>query len=252
MANECKTLTMGSDATGDNAEYFPEEMKGSVVSYPQRCALWGDGGFHGNCDGRLFLSLVLRYDPATVADPMMGSGTTRDVIEGLNRHRRLSIKYWGGDLRKGFDLLTQDLPGSFDFIWIHPPYWSIVKYSEHPNDLCNAYEYPDFLRKLQICLRRCFDALKAGGRLAVLVGDVRRFGIYTPIARDVLAMEPYLGQIRSVIIKAQHKCRSDNKRYSQMEDVRIQHEYCIVFRRDGPVLRNLREQIHRPGGNGVK
>ena len=37
--------------------------------------------------------------------------------------------YWGGDLREGFDLIKQDLPGQFNFLWIHPPYWNIIHYS---------------------------------------------------------------------------------------------------------------------------
>lgn len=80
--------------------------------------------------------------------------------------------------------------------------------------------------------RRCYSALTPGGRLAVLVGDVRRRGSYKPIVRDVMNMESELGQLRSVIIKAQHDCRSDRIRYAHMEDVPIQHEYCVVFRRD--------------------
>jgi hypothetical protein len=52
----------------------------SIVSYPERCTLWGDGRYRGNCDGRLFLNLVRRYNAKRVADPMVGSGTTRDVI----------------------------------------------------------------------------------------------------------------------------------------------------------------------------
>ena len=204
---------------------------GSLVSYPQRCNAWGDGRYRGNCDGRLFLQLVQHYRPRCVADPMLGSGTTRDVIAGLNRHKTADIRYWGSDLRLGFNLLTNDLPGTFDLVWIHPPYWSIIKYSDHPDDLSNASEYPDFQRRLRICLRRCIAALNPGGRLAILVGDVRRFGVYTPIVRDVLNLESELGQLRAIIIKAQHNCRSDGTEYTRLEDPRILHEYCIVFKR---------------------
>ncbi len=203
----------------------------SVVSYPKRCNLWGSARYRGNCDGRLFLNLVLRYQAKRVADPMMGSGTTRDVIDWVNERTQRSIEFWGGDLHQGFNLLTQDLPASFDFVWIHPPYWSIIKYSDHPDDLSNAYEYPDFVRKLRTCLKRCHDALTPGGRLAVLVGDVRRFGTYIPIVRDVLNLEGELGAIRAVLIKTQHNCKSDGKNYGRMEDPLIQHEYCVVFKK---------------------
>ncbi len=203
----------------------------SLVSYPERCSLWGDARYRGNCDGRLFKDLVLRYGARRVADPMMGSGTTRDVITGLNKFLAEPIDYWGGDLREGFDLTTTDLPGTYDLVWIHPPYWNIIRYSSDPDDLSSPETYEDFRHRLALCLRRCSASLVPGGRLAVLVGDVRRQGRYTPIVRDVLRLERDLGELRSIIIKAQHHCRSDAVDYASMEDVPIRHEYCVVFKK---------------------
>ena len=204
----------------------------SVVSYPKRCSLWGSGSFRGNCDGRLFLALALRYGAKRVADPMMGSGTTRDVVAWLNKHQGTDIKYWGADLKTGFNLYTRELPSHFDLVWLHPPYWNIIRYSDDPADLSSCDDYECFRQRLCLCLERCFRALDLGGRLAVLVGDVRKRGRYTPIVRDVLNMEDELGPIQSVIIKTQHACRSDWRDYRHMPDVRIRHEYCVVFRRD--------------------
>lgn len=211
--------------------YQPDPHMTSLVSFPQRCNLWGDPRFHGNCDGTLFKELVLRYEPKSVADPMMGSGTTRDVIAGLNGHRDLDIRYWGSDLTKGFNATSQRLPGTFDFVWVHPPYWNIVRYGNSPADLSGCVTYEEFRTGLRATLRNCFEAVKPGGRLAILVADVRRRGRYFPIVRDLLNWEGELGELRSIIIKAQHNVRSDAKKYPPMEDVRIQHEYCVVFRK---------------------
>ena len=63
----------------------------------------------------------------------------------------------------------------------------------------------------------------------MLIGDVRRKGQYTAIIKDVLDF-PY-GEIRSVIIKVQHNCTSDRKRYGKLEDMPIRHEYCVVFKK---------------------
>lgn len=218
------------DIDKDSTLYRSGTPLGSIVSYPERCPAWGDARYRGNCDGRLFLQLVQHYQPKSVADPMLGSGTTRDVVAGLNRHAQSGIRYWGDDLRTGFNLLTTDLPGSFDFVWIHPPYWNIVRYSDHLSDLSTFDIYEEFRAALRVCLTRCYAALAPGGRLAVLVGDVRRGGRYTPIVRDVLNLECELGQLRSVIIKSQHRCRSDGVDY-RLKDPRILHEYCLVFQR---------------------
>lgn len=213
------------------ASYVSNPAMTSLVSYPQRCRLWGDAGYRGNCDETLFKDLVLRYGARCVADPMQGSGTTRHVIEGLNRHRGLGIQYWGGDLRFGFNLLRQDLPGTYDLVWVHPPYWNIIRYSNDPDDLSMAQDYAGFLKQLHLCLTRCYRALISGGRLVVLVGHIRRRGTYTPLGRDTMNMAESLGELVSVIIKAQHHCQSDAKAYGHMPEVPIKHEYCLVFQK---------------------
>ena len=209
--------------------YAEDENMTSVVSYPDRYGGWGDGRYRGNCDGRLFKDLVLRYRAKKVADPMAGSGTTRDVIAGLNKYKKAGIEYWGGDLRQGFDLTQQELPGRYELIWLHAPYWNIIRYSDSPADLSTIEDYEEFRGLLMACLKRCFDALVPGGRLAVLIGDVRRKGKYTPIIKDILNFPQ--GEIRSIIIKVQHNCMSDRKAYGRMEDVPIRHEYCLVFKK---------------------
>jgi hypothetical protein len=209
--------------------YAEDENMTSVVSYQDR-GPWGNPKYRGNCSGRLIKNLILRYSARRVADPMQGSGTSRDVVEGLNKCKKTGISYWGGDLREGFDLTMQDLPGKFDFVWIHPPYWNIIRYSnKNPNDLSNCDSYEEFRRLLMVCLKRCYEALELGGRLAILIGDVRRSGKYTPIVKDVLNLP--IGEIRSIIIKLQHNCTSDRKMYGKMEDVPIKHEYCVIFKK---------------------
>ena len=99
--------------------------------------------------------------------------------------------------------------------------------------LCDDYD--EFIGKLRACLKRCYDALEYGGRLAVLVGDVRRKGSYYPLIRELLNL-PF-GQLRSIIIKVQHNCNSDRKSYGKLEDVPIKHEYCVVFKK--PLYENI-------------
>ena len=86
---------------------FAQSMT-SIVSYPQRCNQWGSPGFRGNCDGQLFKNLVPRYGARRVADPMMGSGTTKDVIDGLEPNDLGKLPYelgvsgeCAGELKEG-------------------------------------------------------------------------------------------------------------------------------------------------------
>jgi len=208
----------------------------SLVSIPSRNRRWGSSSYRGNCDGTLFKDLVRLYKPKSVADPMLGSGTTADVMHGLHQAGLYRGRFWGSDLKRGFNLLTSLMPGEFDFVWIHPPYWDIIRYSETPDDLSTLSSYEEFRQALAACLDRCYQALLPGGRLAVLVGDVRRRGRYYCLGHDVMALAGRLGELRSVIIKAQHNCTSDSKRYGTMEDPPIKHEYCIVFKKPQTTL----------------
>ncbi|MCK6570115.1 site-specific DNA-methyltransferase [Myxococcota bacterium] len=212
--------------------YQADPNFGSVVSYPARCPAWGKSSYRGNCDGTLFKELLLRYRPKTVADPMMGSGTTGDVVRGMNRHLGTGIEFFGADLRTGFDLERDPLPGPFEFIWLHPPYWDIVRYSQaDPRDLSQTAEWPDFCMRLSACLLRCAGALTPGGHLAVLVGDIRKRGRYYSMAAELLSHRGAFGELRSILIKGQHRCTSDRKTYAPFVDAPIRHEYCLLFRR---------------------
>jgi len=206
-------------------------LTSSVISIPQRDNRWGDCRYRGNCDGTLFRELVLRYEPRSVLDPMMGSGTTRDVARELTAGGQRRLRYRGLDLKKGFDILADTPDEFFDLVWIHPPYWDIVRYSDDPADLSSYESWDEFRVALALALRRCHEWLGPGGRLAVLVGDVRKRGRYYPLVREVLNLDGTVGELRSVIIKLQHNCQSDTTVYSRLEDVRIAHEYCIVFKR---------------------
>jgi hypothetical protein len=223
--------TTGTTREEISADYRLTPGLCSLVSIPWRNRRWGSSSYRGNCDGTLFKDLVLWYKPRSVADPMLGSGTTADVMHGLREAGAYRGRFWGSDLKRGFNLLTTPMPGNFEFVWIHPPYWDIIRYSDTPGDLSTLSSYESFIGALATCLERCYEALVPGGRLAVLVGDVRRRGRYYGLGHDVMALAGRLGELRSVIIKAQHNCTSDSKRYGTLEDPPIKHEYCIVFKK---------------------
>ena len=66
----------------------------SVVSYPNR-GPWGNAQYRGNCSGWLAKDLILRFKAQSVFDPAEGSGTVRDVVDGINNHKGKSIHYEG-------------------------------------------------------------------------------------------------------------------------------------------------------------
>jgi len=204
----------------------------SVVSYPDR-GPWGNSSYRGNCSGHLVKDLILRFKCQSVFDPSEGGGTVRDVVAGINQYLKKDIKYEGRDLRQGWDILTGQLPEKqYDLVWYHPPYWDIIRYSEDPKDLSNAPTIGEFESTLNRSIERLYQTVRPGGVMAVLIGAKRKFGQYCPLLRTLLVNDK-IGQLKAIIIKIQHNCRSDQRTYEQSNPflIPIKHEYCLIFQK---------------------
>jgi len=199
----------------------------SILDYPDRGA-GGRWNYRGNFSPRLIEDLAGFFKPGQIADPMGGSFTTQTVAE------RLGVSCWSSDLSKGFDIRHDEIPVLADLVVLHPPYWDIVRYSgvmwgkaPDPRDLSQAPDYPTFLARLNEALYAAFQAVRPGGRLVVVVGDVKRKGVLYPIQRDMR----WYGTPEYHLIKTQHNTGSENRQYSG-KFIPIMHEHVIVTKRD--------------------
>lgn len=68
-----------------------------------------------------------------------------------------------------FDGLEDD---SVDLVLCSPPYWTLKEYNVYEGQLGYIQDYEDFLKELDVIWEKCFRALKKGGRLICVVGDV--------------------------------------------------------------------------------
>ena len=215
----------------------------SIVSYPER----GSGGkntYRGNCSPLLIEDLIRQYNPDTIADYMVGSGTTGDVA------KRMGIPSFCYDLNRGFDLLNNEIKERPDFMFWHPPYWDIIRYSGEQyrieevvskygidpsaSDLSRKQSWEHFLKEIDYCTVKQFAALEKGGHLAILVGDVKKkrklYSMILEIAKP--------GTIEQIVIKAQHNCVSDGIHYSGKPFIPIVHEYLLILRKDHALMYN--------------
>lgn len=212
--------------------YDEDKNMCSVVSYPDR-GPWGDSSYRGNCSGHLVKDLILRFGCQSVFDPSEGGGTVRDVVAGINQYLRKDIKYEGRDLRQGWNLMTSPLPDKqYDMVWYHPPYWDIIRYSENRYDLSNAGTLDEFESMLNLCVERLSQVVKRGGIMAILIGDKRKSGQYYALFKTLL-MNDKIGQLKAIIIKIQHNCKSDRTSYECHNPflIPIKHEYCLIFQK---------------------
>lgn len=212
----------------------------SVVSYPER----GEGGrstYRGNCSPKLIEDLIAQYQLRSLSDYMVGSGTTEDVC------RRNQIPGMYLDLNRGYDMVSMDIPERAENIFWHPPYDDIIVYSDKMykaddiiqhfgfdpriNDLSRCHGWDEFVRKMNYCLLKQYVSLEKGGRMFVLMGDIKKkrklYSMLCEIAKP--------GTLEQIIIKMQHNCVSDGHSYAG-KFVPIVHEYLMVLRKDNALM----------------
>ena len=207
----------------------------SLIAFKDR-GNFGDNKYRGNCSGKVIQALLRHFRPQFVADFMRGSDTTGDVCKYEN------IKHKTLDLNMGFDLINDDINFRYDFNFWHPPYWDIIKYSgfqygkePHRSDLSHIKNYDEFIKMLNYCLAKQYASLKSGGRMAILMGDIKKRGKLYSMLMDIQK----LGTIENIIIKEQFNTESENKKYIG-NFISIAHEYILILRKDNPFLYNLK------------
>lgn len=189
---------------------------------------YGDPKYRGNCSGLLIHDLLRFYQPQRVLDPMTGGGTCRDVC------RELSIDCVSLDLHGGHDATRPsafwDL-GLFDFVWLHPPYWKMVRWTNDPRCLANAPTLTEFLRRLRLLINNCKLALRPGGVLALLMGDFRDQGRYLALPFRTLNVASAEGFELAApeIIRFSHGATSAQKQYSSAFIPRV-HDMCFLLK----------------------
>ena len=208
----------------------------SVISYPDR-GHWGNREWRGNCSGYVMKDLIETYSPRLFVDPMEGSGTSREVCA------ELGTPYLGYDIKDGYDILNHktqwkilneikaesDGDGA-DLIFLHPPYWSMIKYSQNPMDFCNG-TYETYLNRMNSTLGFLKQCLSDKGRIVLLLADLRtRNSTRTFFLTDDITEHEKLFKLRLHkeirIIKIQHNTMSGGVNST---GVSLAHEYLTII-----------------------
>lgn len=191
---------------------------------------YGDRTYRGNCGGDLIKDLLNYFQPDNVLDPMSGSGTCRDVCSELD------IPCHSFDLRQGADAAD---PANyrnlerFDFVWMHPPYWRMIRYNDDPRCLSSAATLEEFLDRLQRVIRNARRVLTEQGKIAILIGGYSDRWRYLPLPHLTLqrAIAEGLWPACTEIIRFQHGNTSSHKAY-RSSFIPGLHDVCLVLERD--------------------
>lgn len=221
----------------------------SIVSYPDR-GQFGNNRYRGNCSGRLIEDIIDQFNIRQLSDFMVGGGTTEDVC------RSRGIPGYFTDLNRGYDMLSMDIPERSEAIMWHPPYGSLIRYSDnmYPSDeilekygidcreadLSRCPDWQTFIKRLNHCMLKQFESLEKGGRMFVLMGDIKKSGHLYSMICDII--KP--GTLENIVIKAQHNCWSDRQSYSG-QFIPIEHEYLMIVRKDSGLITPVAFGVHR-------
>ncbi len=188
---------------------------------------YGDRRYRGNCGGHLIKDLLQYFEARSVLDLMRGSGTCGDVC------RELAIPCTEMDIKQGQDAAD---PASYsgiepvDFVWMHPPYWRMIRYNDDPRCLSSLPTLEAFLRRMQRIMRLSKRVLTPNGKIAILIGNYSDHGRYMPLSHLLVerAIREGLWMATTEIIRLQHGNTSSRKTY-QSSFIPGLHDTCLIF-----------------------
>ncbi|MCG6913822.1 RsmD family RNA methyltransferase [bacterium BMS3Abin03] len=135
--------------------------------------------------------------------------------------------------------LKKETINSVQFVFMHPPYWDIIKFSKKKNDLSNAKSVAEFLKMFGAVLDNTVKFLEKGRYLAVVIGDKYSDGEWVPLGFYVMEEVKNHGlKLKSTIVKNfdTTKGKMNQKelwRYRALAGgfYIFKHEYIFLFQR---------------------
>lgn len=137
------------------------------------------------------------------------------------------------DIKRGQDAGNPDSYRGIepvDFVWMHPPYWKMIRYNEDANCLSNSETLSHFVYRMGEVLENCRSVLAKNGKIAVLIGGFSERGRYQPLSQLIMAHAIQLGlwPATTEIIRFQHNNTSSSRAY-RSSFIPGLHDTCMIF-----------------------
>jgi len=126
---------------------------------------------------------------------------------------------------------------SIDFIFWHPPYWQLVKYSEKNSDL-SRMGWDAFLEAIDKIIDECYRVLKKDKYLCILTGDCVKDKRFYPISRKIANSAERLFDDCGVAIKTTEGAKSLAKgktiwaEVAASNNLKIEHDFVLIFNKN--------------------
>lgn len=213
----------------------------SIWNFGTREKGFGSHVFHGNCIPQVVRQCVLRYSKKgdVILDSMSGSGTTLDICKELERKcLAFDINPIRPDIRKSDSSCLPLSNNRVSLIFIHLPYWNMVRYSEEKEDLSNM-SLDRFYAKLHAIFAEQKRVLKPGSHICVLIGDKIREGKSIPltfetynIMKNYFTYKDYAVKITKNATSVVNKGRVILAELAWNNLLKPSHDVLLVFQKD--------------------
>lgn len=197
-------------------EWDNEEIRtDSLWIIDKRDNRYGSNKFHGNFISDIPYQMIIRFtkEGETVWDCFGGSGTTLDVGNVLKREIIINDLT---PIRE--DIIQADSttfnPGKMvQLLIMHPPYVSIIKFSDKEEDLSKVENPETFLLKFREVINNVIRYLERGRMLILVIGDCYLEGKYYPLGFYCAEIVKEKGFIYKAVIVKNFGETSGNKLY---------------------------------------
>lgn len=253
---------------------YDDILTDSLWFFPERDRSGAHGAdYHGNFIPQIPYQALRRYTKAgdVVLDPFLGSGTTLIECRRLGRHGigldlkepltrsvrkriaaaenpaavRTSILHTDsgdveGSSRKIRRVLRSLGRDEVQLAILHPPYHSIIRFSDSPQDLSNCATPGEFLERFGQVVDLATRFLERKRYLVLVIGDIYEKGTWIPLGFQCAEEVMKRGyQLKSIVVKDMQGNRAKRNlgqiwRYRALAGgfYIFKHEYVIFFRKN--------------------
>lgn len=220
--------------------------------------------FPGKLISQVPEQLILKFTKPgdVILDPFLGSGTTALVAKKLHRqflgveieekNFQIAQKRIGRNkniiladsqkkqiqkfIKQGLKKLNRT---SVQFLLLHPPYFNIINFGPHPQNLSNAPTLQKFLQKFNHVLSNFLPLLQPNHFSAVIIADIKQKREFIPLSFEILKIcQKHPLKLINIVVKnlpsRQTKIQKNlwSHRLQKSPFFLLNHEYIFIFQKN--------------------
>jgi DNA modification methylase len=238
--------------------------------------------YHGNCVPQILTQLLIRYtkQDEVILDLFLGSGTS--AIEAVNLGRKAvgvelkadmatyvrqkldeqgksddvqiingdssNASWTGKAIQRSLKQFERD---KAQFLFLHPPYADIIRFSDSENDLSNATDTDAFLDMFEQVCQLGYDMLEPGRFAGLVIGDKYAAGELIPLGFLCMERMNRVGfTTKSIIVKNISGNEKAKGRMSNLWRYRalvggfyiFKHEYVFLMQKPKSAKKNKKQK----------